>query len=754
VPIIANFKKETNGFSITVDSNIITISGTYSAETKYVSATKFGFIVYQNGKMVYGNVFDINDYTIQIAGVAASGDINSIVSQINAQIPTDGAGTTTNTGSAAAIFNDVNADNIIQRFVNSTLESSPYAHYTAAGFNEFDIIINADGDYEMVWDARTSIKYIKFTNAADLQTKVDAGQEIILYTGQNSFPSFMYEGGMYYLYVHQSDNTYILKRGTTISALAADAGFLVKDANGSTAIGGSDWSVRRNPRGGYISSGYISGKACVWVAPAPEGPWVFQNYVFVNPGTGVTDQPPAMTNQADGFIFFIGNRCFYMFNGFHVSRNTGTSHNSIVELDENYQSQGRPVEFIHQTDAAWHSSLAGASAYCYNAVFVDKGTTQEIFYVLSTGSAASPSIGWMGHITLSEDISGSIRNVGAIAKAKAGYSIDRESNIYHYINGTVSNTVNGGIQTSSANSGIYNWLGMSYLNEFDVSCRFRVDAFPSAGQESLIFSIGESAGNNVQLTVNDTGGLKLYIVGSSSYSTAITGNVSIGVVRDIAIKVRLSTNATGINLGYRDLSINGTFNAQIGMTITNLNTYSLLNDKTDAQAFGRQLNGAIFNFSLSRPVKSSYIPNSTTQAPGNFNILGTGEAYKLKASRMVIKQDDQSYNIAEHGFYNKSDLGVALIGNKDASIYWWLSSKALGNAMYCVGENLFHETGYNKFGGGASNGGQLLLAAWTGGTITDGATTPVPAGGAGVITYQSGGFYGWNGTVWKQLNNT
>jgi hypothetical protein len=39
------------------------------------------------------------------------------------------------------------------------------------------------------------------------------------------------------------------------------------------------------------------------------------------------------------------------------------------------------------------------------------------------------------------------------------------------------------------------------------------------------------------------------------------------------------------------------------------------------------------------------------------------------------------------------------------------------------------------------------------GVITDGAVTPVPAGGAGTMAYYGGHFFGFNGTDWKQLDN-
>jgi hypothetical protein len=37
--------------------------------------------------------------------------------------------------------------------------------------------------------------------------------------------------------------------------------------------------------------------------------------------------------------------------------------------------------------------------------------------------------------------------------------------------------------------------------------------------------------------------------------------------------------------------------------------------------------------------------------------------------------------------------------------------------------------------------------------ITNGATTPVPQGGAGTIVFNESHFYGWTGTAWRQLDN-
>jgi len=37
--------------------------------------------------------------------------------------------------------------------------------------------------------------------------------------------------------------------------------------------------------------------------------------------------------------------------------------------------------------------------------------------------------------------------------------------------------------------------------------------------------------------------------------------------------------------------------------------------------------------------------------------------------------------------------------------------------------------------------------------ITNNAPSPIPAGGAGTIVFTETHFFGWNGSVWKQLDN-
>jgi hypothetical protein len=50
-------------------------------------------------------------------------------------------------------------------------------------------------------------------------------------------------------------------------------------------------------------------------------------------------------------------------------------------------------------------------------------------------------------------------------------------------------------------------------------------------------------------------------------------------------------------------------------------------------------------------------------------------------------------------------------------------------------------------------GGAVKISDGGYATIANNATTPVPTGAGGTLVFQSGHFYGWTGTAWKQLDN-
>jgi hypothetical protein len=233
VPIIANFKKETNGFSITINGNVIAISGTYSAETKYVSDTKFSFIVYQNGKIVYGNVFNTSDFTIQIAGVAASGDINSIVSQINAQIPTDGGGSNgTSSFENAATYAAINTANTTKRFIevaadeNNAGQPSLYYYYSGT-----KILNLSSGGATGTSSAEQSVT-LAYTNAVGAtQTEKDA---LVTFTDDAVNGGFYNDLVAFYPFVGTSE---ILKRRNLLDPDDTDSAFrLLVSAGAPTSV--------------------------------------------------------------------------------------------------------------------------------------------------------------------------------------------------------------------------------------------------------------------------------------------------------------------------------------------------------------------------------------------------------------------------------------------------------------------------------------------------------------------------------------
>lgn len=51
------------------------------------------------------------------------------------------------------------------------------------------------------------------------------------------------------------------------------------------------------------------------------------------------------------------------------------------------------------------------------------------------------------------------------------------------------------------------------------------------------------------------------------------------------------------------------------------------------------------------------------------------------------------------------------------------------------------------------DGALKISTEYSGNTLSDGAVTPIPNGGEGTIVFQDQHFFGWTGSVWKQLDN-
>jgi hypothetical protein len=486
-------------------------------------------------------------------------------------------------------------NDFINRFVNAVLPSNYLATYPA-GFNEHTWFDAADGtnDIELFWDARTSIKYVRFHDWSELPTKIASALEVTIKSPWTmGFIGGMKVSGTYYLYLHDSvgaGNMSVLS-GASIAALQSGTP-TVLISDGSAV----DWNPKPNPiDGGYITCGFTSGgRAAIWTAPTPTGTWTLRSLLF--PTTGADENPPYATNQADGEVFFNAGKCYATFDAFHASRQ-GTprsSHNVIVELDptNNYAAKGRPIEFIHQFDRAWQDSLpANPVAFCYNACYGEVAGTKYVTYVASSGDVSTPNTGWIAVMTLSASDEAPTRSIYTIGRAKAGNNYDVDSNRLQFPWGDLTNDTTNGIKATAG--GMYNFMNASYLDEFDLSCSFKVAALPTSG-DGLVFILGNKDAMSIALTVSTSGRLKIQFKADSGLTTIDTG-------QDVVLNTLTNITMTGRRPSggfFKHYTFNGVEVHVSGGNYYSMDTYSLLNDQTDVVAAGRQLNGAVYELNV------------------------------------------------------------------------------------------------------------------------------------------------------------
>jgi hypothetical protein len=483
----------------------------------------------------------------------------------------------------------------MNRFVNATLPSNYLATYPS-GFNEHTWFDAADGtnDIELFWDARTSIKYVRFHDWSELPTKISSALEVTIKSSwTQGYVGGMKVSGTYYLYLHDAVGSGRMSviSGNSISALqTATPTVLISDGS---AV---DWNPKPNPiDGGYITCGFTSGgKAAIWTATTPAGTWTLKGLVF--PVGSVDENPPYATNQADGEIIFSGGKAYATFDAFHSSRQ-GTprsSHNVIVELDpaNNYAAKGRPIEFIHQFDRTWQDSLpANPYAFCYNACYGVVNGQEYVTYVASSGDVSSPNIGWIAVMPLAVSDEAATRSIYTIARAEGGNNYDADSNRLQFVWGDLTNDSTNGIKAT--NGGLYNFMNASYLDEYDLSCSFKVFALPTS-EDGLVFILGNKGAMSIALVVTTAGRLKIVFKDDAATTTVDTG-------QDIVLNTLTSITMTGRRPSdgfFKHHTFNGTEVRVSGGNFYAMDTYSLLNDQTDVVAAGRQLNGAIMELNV------------------------------------------------------------------------------------------------------------------------------------------------------------
>ena len=389
-----------------------------------------------------------------------------------------------------------NPKDFLSRLSNSALSDSFYASHPN-GFNEFDIIPANDGtgDYEMVFDAREKIKYVRFRDKNDLQSKINAEQDLLIWQNA-SYPCFIKEGGFYYVYaLILATQKIMCKKASSIEGLIDATPFQILTG------GYSDFSVKKNPKGGYIAGGHKDGIAKVFTSNSLEDGWIVaKENMFID---SLGDNYPGYDShhQADGVIFFKANRLFYMANMFktldihgnNMDGNPQVSHNMIWELDENYNIIRNPIEIIHQQSATWHSDF-NPNAFCYNPVFIENNGNEEIFYSLS-----SETTGLLGKIDVSRIDTPKFVPKNWLMGVKAGNEKDLSTNIPHRTLGAINNSTNG-IEATETNSGLYNYFSKNILLKFELSLKFIPKQFPEADSAAVIYHM-QSEGNTNWWTI-------------------------------------------------------------------------------------------------------------------------------------------------------------------------------------------------------------------------------------------------------------
>jgi len=149
----------------------------------------------------------------------------------------------------------------------------------------------------------------------------------------------------------------------------------------------------------------------------------------------------------------------------------------------------------------------------------------------------------------------------------------------------------------------------------------------------------------------------------------------------------------------------------------------------------------------------------STLANTSQNIVGsTGQGVSTNSLTWAAVQDGYV-----HAIFNGKTIGgcnglaVKIAGTTSNN---YLLDLSTGTTVNSPGVAVVTVRGDGKTGFGTKTpsekvtiAGALKIAdgGYTG--LTNNDTTPIPAGGAGTITFSNNHFFGWNGTQWKQLDN-
>lgn len=210
----------------------------------------------------------------------------------------------------------------------------------------------------------------------------------------------------------------------------------------------------------------------------------------------------------------------------------------------------------------------------------------------------------------------------------------------------------------------------------------------------------------------------------------------------------------------------GSYNVAVGRQALYNNTIGIDNIAVGTLALGANdsgsVNTALGDWSLKHNTKGNY--NTGLGGRALFtNISGVGNTAAGLSS--LYKTESGNYNTGlgyNAGSENIGGNSNTLIGAfADVTTSNLTNAGAIGyNATVSASNSFVIGSAGTNTGIGISApaekldvNGAIKISNGSYTAISDNATTPVPAGGAGTIIFIQEHFYGWNGSAWKQLDN-
>lgn len=529
------------------------------------------------------------------------GYVSGVTSPIQAQI--------NSLPTSTEIIAQANARNsssyLINRMVNGQV-TYPVATSAVGGIHEFDIHYDSlmvmdgiTGWYEMVYSRYDGIysgtRYVAFHDKADLQanlaSSVDGSGKVIdthydkaIYGQDTLYPSMVKDydsvGAMYYIFAYGLGTSVTsIKKGRTIDEV-------ISCQPKPVIFGYIDVSPSRNPTGGWIAGGFkisnpVEGQGVVLKAPSVEGPWELESFLFDN-----TNRQPAFKRQADGALFWKGDRLFYLFQGINLENRIGTeSHCAIVEVQNT-----SPFTIVNQPTEIIHDIGTTGSA---NPVYLETPDGQEVWFSKDSS---------VGYLALNDNITPTGRGLTDVVRVESGNNYEVTSNTPLYTYGSITNTQINGISVQEEDSsGAWGFVDLNNFSRFEFKARFVVNALP-ASKATIFKIVSDTSVNQCSFTleINSAGIVDVKFVDS-------LGSVTTYTFSDVTVTVGSTNNVYGINSNGQYAQFTLVSNATTSAVITTpnpalvgLNMFSIFSDKNLKNGYANQFDGSIYGISLKK----------------------------------------------------------------------------------------------------------------------------------------------------------